>query len=71
MSKLIQISVKIDPKTLERIDIVASNERYWRRNAVINGILTAIVDGCPHEDIMKLVRYWRLAPDTMPTIKIQ
>lgn len=70
MENLKQISVKIDPETLKKLDEVTIKAKYWKRNAVINGILTAIVDNCSNEDIMHLVRYWRHDPYSKPNIQI-
>lgn len=36
------ISVRLDPDTLERIDAFAKKHTYWKRNTVINQVLTAV-----------------------------
>lgn len=68
MDKLKQISVKIDPNTLAKIDQHATKSRYWRRNAIINGVLTAIFDCCDYDEIMTMARYWRHDPYSKPRI---
>lgn len=66
-----QISAKIDAETLDKIDALALRAKYWKRNAIINGILTSILDACTPEQIMLLVRYWKHNPSTLPLITIQ
>ena len=70
MENLKQISVKIDPETLKRVDELALRTKYWRRNAIINRILTAIIDNCSDEDILLLLQYWRHNPYSKPNIQI-
>lgn len=68
MEKLKQISVKIDQATLAEIDQLAVKSRYWKRNAIINGVLTAIFDCCDDDEIMTMARYWRHNPNSKPRI---
>ena len=63
MEKLKQISVRIDPVTLQKIDDFCKKHYYWTRNAVINGILGAVVDGMDDDTIYEMVRYSRLFYD--------
>lgn len=70
MKNLKQISVKIDPETLEKLDDVVVTAKYWKRNAIINGILTALVDCCSDNDIIHLVRYNRHNPYSKPNVQI-
>lgn len=70
MEKTKQISAKIDAQTIADIDLIAQRCKYWKRNAIINGILTAIVESCDYEQIMLLVRYWKHDPTTKPLIRI-
>ena len=70
MDKTKQISAKVDAQTIEQIDAIALKAKYWKRNAIINGILTAIVESCDYEQIMLLVRYWKHDPTTKPLIRI-
>ena len=71
MEKTKQISAKVDAQTLEKIDAVALRAKYWKRNAIINRILTAIVDSCEYNEIMLLVRYWKHDKSSLPIISIQ
>lgn len=71
MENLKQISAKVDAQTIEKIDAIALKAKYWKRNAIINGILTAIVDSCTYDEIMLLVRYWKHNQKSLPLISIQ
>lgn len=51
------VSTRIDPRTIEKIDQFCRNARYWKRNTVINGILTAVMDLASEKDIYNLIRY--------------
>lgn len=59
MENLKQISVKIDPKTLEKIDTIHNVHHYWKRNTIINGLLTAVVDSMDSGALYDMVRYSR------------
>lgn len=59
MENLKQLSVKIDPETLEKIDAIALRGRFWKRNTIINGLLTALLIEADERDIYKLIRYWK------------
>lgn len=66
MENLKLISCRIDPETLKLIDTWLSRHGYWKRNAVINGILTAVVDSMSSKEIYDMVRYSRIY-DEKPT----
>lgn len=59
MENLKQLSVKIDPATLQKIDETVKQFRYYKRNSVINNVLTALFFNADSIQIAKLVRYWR------------
>lgn len=59
MENLKQISVKIDPATLQKIDETVKQLRYYKRNSVINNVLTALFFNADSYQIAKLIRYWR------------
>lgn len=59
MKNLKLISVKIDPVTLDKIDTIQKTHHYWKRNAIINGLLTAVVDAMDSGAIYDMVRYCR------------
>lgn len=71
MENLKQISAKVDAQTIEKIDAIAAKAKYWKRNAIINNILTAIVDSCDYDEIMLLIRYWKHDSRSLPLISIQ
>ena len=57
------VSARIEPRTLENIEKFCKNHRYWKRNAVINGILTAVFDHFEDGDIYDMVRTWQVNKD--------
>lgn len=57
MEKLELISVRIDPKTLAKIEEMVRRHYYWKRNTIINGILQAVIHGFNEKDIIDMVRY--------------
>lgn len=59
MENLKQISVRIDPKTLEKIDTLQKVHWYWKRNTIINHLLTAVVDAMDSRAIFDMLRYSR------------
>lgn len=60
MENLKLISVKIDPQTLKKIDALRAKHYYWKRNAIINGLLTAVVDAMDDDTLYDMIRYNRL-----------
>lgn len=65
MENLKQISVKIDPATLQKIDETVKTLPYYKRNSVINNVLTALFFNADSHTIAKLVRYWRHSRETL------
>lgn len=59
MENLKLISVRIDPETLKKIDDFTKHHYYWKRNTVINGLLTAVVDAMGDGTLYDMVRYFR------------
>lgn len=57
--KLKLISVRIDTETLRKVDALRAKHYYWKRNAIINGILTAVVDAMDDDTLYDMVRYVR------------
>lgn len=51
------VSTRLDPKTLEAIDKFVAKRTYWKRNSVINQILTAVFDNFTETEIYDMVRY--------------
>lgn len=59
MENLKQISVKIDPETLDKIDKFVPRSYGYKRNTIINNILTAILFEADSKTINILLRYWK------------
>lgn len=59
MEKLKQISVRVDPVTLQKIDQFCKDHYYWKRNTVINSLLGAVVDAMDDKTLYDMVRYSR------------
>lgn len=57
------VSARIEPRTLENIEKFSKSHIYWKRNAVINGILTAVFDHFEDGDIYDMVRSWNPTHD--------
>lgn len=50
------ISVRIEPDTIKKIEEFAKTRRYWKRNTIINAILTNVMNDFPEKDIYDMVR---------------
>lgn len=59
MENLKLISVRIDPETLAKIDNFRNRHAYWKRNTIINGLLSAVVDAMDDKAFYDMVRYSR------------
>lgn len=59
MANLKQISVRIDPVTLQKVDDFCEKHYYWKRNTVINSLLGAVVDAMDDKTLYDMVRYSR------------
>ena len=59
MANLKQISVRIDPVTLQKVDDFCKKHYYWKRNTVINSLLSAVVDAMDDKALYDMVRYSR------------
>lgn len=51
------VSCRIDPTTLDRIDDFVGKHYYWKRNSVINAVLTNVFALMSDKDIYDLVRH--------------
>lgn len=52
------VSCRIDPTTLERIDAFIGKHYYWKRNSVINAVLTNVFALMSDKDVYDLVRHY-------------
>ena len=59
MTKLKQISAKIDAGTIEKIDALAARSFGWSRNMVLNQIMTAVMDGADMDSLRRMMHYDR------------
>lgn len=59
MANLKQISIRVDPVTLQKIDDFCEKHYYWKRNTVINALLGAVVDAMDGKALYDMVRYSR------------
>lgn len=57
------VSTRLDPETLEKIDNFVSKRPYWKRNSVINSVLTAVFENFQEGDIYDMVRWWKRGKD--------
>ena len=53
---LVLKSVRLSPETLDAIDRFADKHAYWTRNAVINSILTTVMESFTEREIYDMVR---------------
>lgn len=59
-------SVRLNPDTLERIEKFIGRHEYWTKNAVINNIITTVMERFDDRDIYDMVRTtsWDRSPIT-------
>lgn len=50
------ISVRIDPDTLAKIEKFAARHSYWKRNTIINCLLTTVFNDFNERQIYDMVR---------------
>lgn len=53
---LVPTSTRLDPDTLEKINLFVVHHPYWTKNAVINSVLTAVFKHFDDRDIYDMVR---------------
>ena len=53
--KLVPCSTRLDPEVLEKIEEFRKNRRYWKRNTIINAILTAVMNDFDDRSIYDMV----------------
>lgn len=59
MENLKQISVRLDPEALRKIEGYSSSHRYWKRNFVINQIVSCVMHTCTPAELYTIMRYDR------------
>lgn len=70
MDKLKQVSLRIEESTLRLAKIEADRSICYKRNAVLNGILTAVLHNADPESLWNLYR-WRLQGETKLRITVE
>lgn len=55
MENLKLISVRLEPSTIEKIDRFSNGSRYWKRNTIINTILTEVLNQLSDGDLYKMM----------------
>lgn len=66
MENLKLISARINPETLERLKVFCGTNRFYNRNAVINGILTAVMSCADEHSIRQMTRFYPKWSDGTP-----
>lgn len=58
MSKenLVQMSIRIDPDTLKKIEELGKRHTYWKRNAIINHLLTTLMNDFTDGQLWNMMR---------------
>lgn len=65
------VSARIDPDALEKIEKFIRSHNYWTKNAVINGIITAVMTKFDERDIYDMVRTnWFIQEDITAVYRI-
>lgn len=71
MENLKLISVRLDPDTIDKIDQFCKGKRYWKRNTVINAVLTELFSRLSDGDLFKMMEYrYRRAQDLQISVQI-
>lgn len=71
MENLKLISVRLEPDTIEKIDRFCEDKRYWKRNTVINVVLTEVFSRLSDGDLFKMMEYrYRRAQDLQISVQI-
>lgn len=59
MENLKLISVRIEPETLRLIDKYAKRHDYYKRSAIINSILAAVIKCSDPQTLWKILTTWQ------------
>ena len=71
MENLKLISVRLEPDTIEKIDRFCEDKRYWKRNTVINVVLTELFSRLSDGDLFKMMEYrYRRDQDLQISVQI-
>ena len=61
-------SVRIDPDTLDKIEEFRKIHPYWTKNAIINSVLTTVMERFSNGDIYDMVRTWEFTKEPITAI---
>lgn len=61
-------SVRLDPDTLEKIEMFVQKHDYWTKNCVINKILSSVMERFSERDIYDMVRTWQFTKNPITAI---
>lgn len=53
------LSVRLDPQTIAKINVIQQKHYYWKRGTIISSILDAVVDNFDDKAIYDMMRYIR------------
>lgn len=71
MENLKLISVRLEPDTIEKIDRFCEDRRYWKRNTVINAVLTEVFSRLSDRELWTMMEYrYRRAQDLQISVQI-
>ena len=71
MENLKLISVRLDQDTLMKIDEFCQDKRYWKRNTVINAVLTEVFSRLSDRELWTMMEYrYRRASDLQISVQI-
>lgn len=71
MENLKLISVRLEPDTIEKIDRFCQDRRYWKRNTVINAVLTEVFSRLSDKELWMMMEYrYRRASDLQISVQI-
>lgn len=58
MENLKLISVRLDKRVIDRLEMLVRKHSYWKRNTFINGILLAVCQCASEQTIYDMIRTW-------------
>ena len=61
-------SVRLDPDMLDKIDQFLKKHDYWTKNAVINHILSTVMERFSERDIYDMCRTWQFTKEPITAI---
>lgn len=53
------MSVRLDADAVTKVEDFVLKHYYWKKNTVINGILTSVLLNASEENLLRLVGWWK------------